>query len=62
MVRVFHLSKLKALTSICQGPVFFLELLGRPVLVINSVEAARDLMEKKGANFSDRPRSPVFNM
>ncbi|KAL5483180.1 hypothetical protein ACEPAI_8409 [Sanghuangporus weigelae] len=41
------------------GPVIFLEVLGRPMIVVNSLDAAFDLMKKKGATFSDRPRAPV---
>ncbi|THH01886.1 hypothetical protein EW145_g6841 [Phellinidium pouzarii] len=38
------------------GDVIYASVLGRPMLIVNSVEAARDLMEKKGAIYSDRPR------
>ncbi|CAJ2508933.1 Uu.00g139590.m01.CDS01 [Anthostomella pinea] len=36
--------------------------LGRPIVVLNSVEAARDLMDKKGANYADRPRFVLFEV
>jgi cytochrome P450 len=36
--------------------------LGRDIIVLNSVEAARDLMDKKGANFADRPRFALFEV
>ncbi|KAI5122653.1 hypothetical protein M0805_007915 [Coniferiporia weirii] len=42
------------------GDVIYASVLGRPMLIINSVEAARDLMEKKGAIYSDRPRMFVL--
>ncbi|KAL5483173.1 hypothetical protein ACEPAI_8402 [Sanghuangporus weigelae] len=44
------------------GPVTFAEALGRPMIIINSVTAARDLMDKKGAIFSNRPNMPVLEM
>ncbi|KAL5483182.1 hypothetical protein ACEPAI_8411 [Sanghuangporus weigelae] len=44
------------------GPVMFLEALGRPMIVVSSVDVAYDLMKKKGAIFSDRPRAPVVEM
>ncbi|OSC99152.1 cytochrome P450 [Trametes coccinea BRFM310] len=36
--------------------VLFFKVLGTPLLVINTFEAARELLEKKGALYSDRPR------
>ncbi|KAL5521415.1 hypothetical protein ACEPAG_9341 [Sanghuangporus baumii] len=44
------------------GPVSFAEALGRSMIIINSVTAARDLMDKKGAIFSNRPNMPVLGM
>ncbi|KAL5532016.1 hypothetical protein ACEPAF_5580 [Sanghuangporus sanghuang] len=44
------------------GPVAFAEVLGRPMIIINSITVARDLMERKGASFSDRPEIPVLEM
>ncbi|KAL5532009.1 hypothetical protein ACEPAF_5573 [Sanghuangporus sanghuang] len=44
------------------GPVIFLEVLEGPVIIVNFVDAAFDLMKKKGATFSDRPRAPVAAM
>lgn len=34
--------------------------LGQPVIVLNSVEAAVDLLDKRGANYCDRPRFVLF--
>jgi hypothetical protein len=33
-----------------------LHVLGRPLIIISSIETAQALMDKKGANYSDRPR------
>ncbi|KAL5521414.1 hypothetical protein ACEPAG_9340 [Sanghuangporus baumii] len=44
------------------GPVIFLKALGRPIIVVNSTDAACDLLEKKGANLSDRPKAPLLEM
>ncbi|KAG6862109.1 hypothetical protein C0995_005921 [Termitomyces sp. Mi166 len=44
------------------GDVMYLEMLGRPVIVLNSVEAAEDLLDKRSANYSDRPDFPVFEL
>lgn len=43
------------------GPVTLVRLLGSPLVVINTVEAAHELLDKKGANFSGRPRMAYFN-
>ena len=40
----------------------YLEMLGQPVIVLNSVEAAEDLLDKRSANYSDRPYFPVFEL
>lgn len=42
--------------------VLHFSVLGRDIIVLNSVEAARDLMDKKGANFADRPRFALFEV
>ena len=42
--------------------VLHFSVLGRDIVVLNSVEAARDLMDKKGANFADRPRFALFEV
>ncbi|KAM5378725.1 hypothetical protein ACJZ2D_004361 [Fusarium nematophilum] len=36
--------------------------LGQSIVVLNSVEAARDVLEKKGANFCDRPRFTLLEV
>ncbi|KKY23859.1 putative cytochrome p450 [Phaeomoniella chlamydospora] len=42
--------------------VLFFNVFGKPVVVLNSVEAAEELLEKKGANFQDRPRFVMFEV
>lgn len=37
------------------GDVIYLHMLGKPVIVLNSVEAAIDLLDKRSVNYSDRP-------
>lgn len=41
------------------GSVVHLDMLGQSVIVISSVEAAHDLLSKRGARYSDRPRMLV---
>ncbi|KAG5725417.1 hypothetical protein E4T56_gene4147 [Termitomyces sp. T112] len=44
------------------GDVMYLEMFGRPIVVLNSVEAAIDLLDKRSANYSDRPHFPIFEL
>ncbi len=37
------------------GDVFYLDTPGNPTVVINSAQAADDLLEKRSGNYSDRP-------
>ncbi|KAH8114932.1 cytochrome P450 [Phellopilus nigrolimitatus] len=39
------------------GDVIYTNIVGRPIIILNTVEAARDLMDKRSANYSDRPDS-----
>ncbi|RDB17677.1 O-methylsterigmatocystin oxidoreductase [Hypsizygus marmoreus] len=44
------------------GDVFHLRVLGRSIIVLNSAEAAVDLLDKRSANYSDRPHFVVFEL
>ncbi|KAI5122654.1 hypothetical protein M0805_007916 [Coniferiporia weirii] len=44
------------------GDVVYAGGLGRSMLIVNSIAAARDLMEKRSTIFSDRPYIPVMNL
>ncbi|KAF9458164.1 cytochrome P450 [Collybia nuda] len=44
------------------GDVMHLHFLGRSVIVLNSAKAAVDLMDKRSANYSDRPHFALFEM
>ena len=43
-----------------EGNIFYLNLMGRHTVVINSIEIARELLDRKGATFSDRPHSVLI--
>ena len=45
----------------CIGDVVYTTICGQPIIVLNSIDAARDLLDKRSANYSDRPRLVVFN-
>ncbi|KAJ5389179.1 uncharacterized protein N7496_000247 [Penicillium cataractarum] len=38
------------------GPIFHVNMLGQPVIILSTSEVAHDLLAKRGAIFSDRPR------
>ncbi|KAK1622597.1 putative O-methylsterigmatocystin oxidoreductase [Colletotrichum phormii] len=43
-----------------RSDVLYFNVLGQPVVVLNSVRAAVDLLDKRGANYCDRPRFVLF--
>lgn len=43
------------------GDVVYINLLGQPMLILNSLEACQDLLDKRSAKYSDRPRLVMVN-
>lgn len=48
------------LESNSEGDIFYLEILGRKIVIVNNYEMANELMDKRSANYSDRPVFPLF--
>ena len=44
------------------GDVLFFRTLGQAMIVLGSARVAFELLEKRSANYSDRPQSPMFNL
>ncbi|KAJ5729591.1 uncharacterized protein N7483_004099 [Penicillium malachiteum] len=42
--------------------ILYFNVLSRPMIVLNSVESAHNLLDKKGANYADRPRFVLFEV
>ncbi|KAF8063986.1 cytochrome P450 [Lyophyllum atratum] len=42
------------------GDVLHFSIFGRPMIVLNSVNAAIELLDKRSANYSDRPKFPIY--
>lgn len=42
--------------------ILYLNVLGRPIIVINSTKIAQELLNKRGANYADRPRFVLFEV
>ena len=38
----------------------YLEVLGKPLLVLSSEKAATDLLDKRSLTYSDRPSFPIY--
>ena len=44
------------------GNVLYLNMLGQDIIVLGSLNAARDLLDKRSANYSDRPKSVMVQL
>ena len=44
------------------GDVLSFHVFGQVIIVLNSVKAAKDLLEKRGEIYSDRPVMPFYEM
>ncbi|KAF8509027.1 cytochrome P450 [Hysterangium stoloniferum] len=42
------------------GDLIWLNILGKPLMIVNSAKIAHDLFEKRSTNYSDRPRLPMI--
>ena len=51
----------RLLTEYALGDVMYLEVLGRKMLVLDSLEAATDLLDKRSTKYSSRPGIVVFD-
>lgn len=45
-----------------KSDVIYVNILGQPVVVLNSVQSAVDLLDKRGSNYCDRPRFVLFEV
>lgn len=50
------------LTEQLKGDVLSFKILGQRVIVLNSLEATQDLLEKRSSNYSDRPRWTMLEL
>ncbi|KAK7464896.1 hypothetical protein VKT23_006105 [Stygiomarasmius scandens] len=41
------------------GPLTYIDIAGKPIIVINTAKAATDLLVRRASNYSDRPRNIV---
>lgn len=52
----------KVLMSNTESDVLYFNTLRQPIVVLNSVEACVDLLDKRGGNYSDRPRFVLLEL
>ncbi|ORX94815.1 putative O-methylsterigmatocystin oxidoreductase [Clohesyomyces aquaticus] len=52
----------QALSKSLNSDILSFNVLGQPIIVLNSVRSATDLLDKRGANYSDRPRFVLFEV
>ncbi len=43
-------------SSRCTGDILHVQVLGQHIVVLNSLQSVRDLLEKRSSIYSDRPR------
>ena len=58
---VFFLSSIPSKTS-SAGDVLSFHVFGKVIIVLNTVKATRDLLDKCGEIYSDRPAVPIYDM
>jgi hypothetical protein len=58
------LCKMKTMIDVhpVEGDVIHLRAMGKSFVVLNSVKAATDLLDKRSNNYSERPDFPVFEL
>lgn len=42
--------------------MIYVKSLRQPIVVLNTVKAARELLDRRGANYCDRPRFTLFEV
>jgi len=60
--RVYLISQNPFTNSATIGDMVYLEALGQPFLLLNSLKRSTDLLDKRSAVYSDRPTLPVFEL
>jgi hypothetical protein len=50
------------LEKIFTGDVMYLEVLGRPMIILDTHQSAVDLLDKRSLNYSDRPKFTFYEL
>ena len=62
MVRASANETLSVTHIFVTGDVIYLEVFGRPIVILNSIEATSDLFEGRFTMYSDRPEFPFARL
>ena len=62
MVRTAFLRYQMAFTHFMSGGAIYVHALSKSFLIVNSLKVAQELLDKRGANYSDRPTSILYDM
>ena len=57
-----HLVVKLLLTERIPGDILCFRVFGRVIVVLNSIKASKDLLERRGDIYSDRPVIPIYEM
>lgn len=57
-----HLVVRLLLTERVSGDILCFRVFGRVIVVLNSIKASKDLLERRGDIYSDRPVIPIYEM
>ncbi len=44
---------------LCEGDIVYMGVFGNPIVVLNTKQAAYDLLDRKGSMYSSRPQRPM---
>lgn len=61
LISIFFVLVMVLPSYMLTGDVIYTTVYGQPIIILISIDAARDLFDKRGANYSDRPRAVVLN-
>lgn len=53
---------MKDLTSLLKGELTYVHVLGKPIVILNSLDIIKNLLDKRGVNYSGRPRAILYEM
>jgi hypothetical protein len=49
------------LTRLYVGDIIYINKFGNPIIVLNTVEATNELLDKRSSKYSSRPRRTMFD-
>lgn len=56
------LNKMPLILTFWKGELTYVHVLGKPIIILNSLDIIKNLLDKRGANYSGRPRAILYEM